>query len=292
MAASICLYYITLRCNDTCEFCKTWQNFDEQDDVEAEVALNNLEKIRISQITDLQITGGEPLLYEPLPEVLKKAQEIGLKTTLTTNGILYYERAREIRGLVDEILFSLDYPILEEHDRSRGVECFSDVMKGISLAKQLGEKVSIVFTITRDSVRFIPETYELAQRLGVGLIINPVYDFIGLQGFSKETLQYIKYYSKKKGIKINLAALEFIASGGNNVHWPRCHASETVLTMMPDGKIILPCFFNKDGREGKETVCSGCTRWPYMLPSFRVGFDKYFFLNLYSNWYQKRKELI
>lgn len=291
MMDKICHYYVTLRCNDTCEFCPMWRG-DQGISESGDQGL--LESIRRLGVKHLNITGGEPLLREDLPEILTKAKGLGFYVTLTTNGILYAEKARLLDGKIDRLYFSLDYPIAEEHDRSRGVECFHDVIKSIRLATELGEKPIILFTLTRDSVRFLPEMMDLADKLKVFVYLNPVYDFYGLQGFSLETLQHIRYYFKRKNALVNLAMLAFIKAGGNNVLFPRCRARETTLTILPDGSRVSPCYFNQNGTQGKEATCSSCMRWPYMLPSLAAGFDKFFWLNLYSelmDQYKRRKSL-
>jgi len=277
----ICNYYLTLRCNDTCEFCSIWQNEEYAKIEEKPCDLSQLKKAGVEQ---LNIAGGEPLLREDLPEILKTAKELGFSIELTTNGILYSEKGRRIGGLVDRLLFHLDYPIASEHDRSRGVECFHTVISAIEYAKTLGEKPVINFTLTRDSIRFLPEMVELAEKLKVFVRLSPVSDFYGTQGFEPATVEHIKYYARRKNVLVNLAVLEFVKAGGNKVLYPRCRAAETTITIMPDGSRVSPCFFNPGGRPGKEDVCSGCMRWPYMLPSFSRGIDKYFWLDRYSEW--------
>ena len=293
MAPRKCLYFITLRCNATCEFCQVWQEHqnigvserEEQKSGEAEISeiQQKLRDIKRAGVETLEITGGEPLLVEHLPQILKTAKDLKLKTILTTNCILYPDRYRELLGLIDTLYFSLDYPTAEDHDRSRGIPSFNIVLRSINYARENGVQPIIYFTLTRDSVRFLPEMVELAETLKVRVFLNPVYDFQGLQGFEQATYAHIKYYAKRRSVMVNRAALDFLAAGGNNLIWPRCHAKECVLTLLPDLKIAAPCFFNQGGRQGREAVCSGCTRWPYMLPSFSIGLDKYRFLDWYSN---------
>jgi MoaA/NifB/PqqE/SkfB family radical SAM enzyme len=280
-------YYVTLRCNDTCEFCSIWQN---EEYAKIEEKPFDLSVLKQEGVKNINITGGEPLLREDLPEILKTAKELGFFIELTTNGILYSERARLMGGLVDRLLFSLDYPIASEHDRSRGVECFHTVVAAVEYARTIGEKPVINFTVTRDSVRFLPEMIDLAEKLKVFVYLNPVYDFHGTQGFEDATISHIRYFARRKNVLVNLAVLEFVKAGGNKVLYPRCRAKETAITILPDGSRVSPCFFNPRGRQGKEDVCSSCMRWPYMLPSFSKGIDKYFWLNLYSEGLRRFKK--
>ncbi|MBI5399342.1 radical SAM protein [Candidatus Saganbacteria bacterium] len=276
----LCHYYITLRCSAACEFCSCWQNEAAANKIEEKPL--DLRPLRRAGINIINITGGEPLLSPHLLPVLQQAKSLGLRTKLITNGIIYAEKAKELTSLIDELLFSLDYPNAEMHDRSRGVECFDLVIAALKLAVGLGGKPIIKFTLTRDSVIFLPEMIDLAEQLKIPVYLNPVYDFHGTQGFARETLEHVSYYARRKNVMVNPAALEFIRQGGNRVIMPRCRAKETTVTYLPDGERVGPCFFNQGGRQGREDICSSCMRWPYMLPSFAQGFDRYFWLNLYS----------
>jgi len=289
MSLQTCNYYVTFRCNATCEFCNIWQGKEQAEPAASEVEPEALGAIRKLGVKYLNITGGEPFLREDLPQILKHAKDLGFFISLTTNGLLYRERGKPTAGLIDRLYFSLDYPMEEEHDRSRGIDCFYEVMAAIDLAKEWGEKPIINFTMTRDSVRFLPEMVELAERKGVFVYLYPVYDFYGTQGFESMTFEHIRYYARRKKVLQNRAVIEFVKAGGNKVFLPRCHARETVVTLLPDGTRVSPCFFNPGGRQGREDVCSSCMRWDYMLPSFTQGLDKYFGLNLYSDWENRNK---
>ena len=292
MTPRICNFYVTLQCNASCEFCQVWNNLEYQKIRESGNQISEiLAGLKRDGIRDLRVTGGEPLLREDLPEIMRSAKELGFKIELTTNGILYAEKARALNKIFDKIYFSLDYPVAADHDRSRGTECFHLVMQNLKLAQELGEKVTINYTLTRDSVRFLPEMVDLANKLKVGINLNPVYAFFGTQGFDKNTFSYIRYFAKGKKVFLNLAMFDFLRSGGNRVYLPRCRASETVITLLPDGSRVSPCFYNPKGKQGREDICSSCMRWPYMLPSFTHGFDKYFWLNLYSESMKRRKGL-
>ena len=116
MPPKICQFYLTLRCNATCEFCDFWnkKEFEKEDkykEAPSDKILSALEDLKEKGIEELRITGGEPLLYDELPLILGKAKQLGLKTTLFTNCLLYPERAKEIQGQVDQLFFSLDYLI-------------------------------------------------------------------------------------------------------------------------------------------------------------------------------------
>lgn len=294
MPPKICQFYITLNCNATCEFCDCWskeayQKEEKYQEAPTEKTLSALEELKEKGIAELQVTGGEPLLYDNLPLVLGKAKQLGLKTTLFTNCVLYPERAKEIKGLTEKIFFSMDYPYPEMHNRSRGRSAFNRLIKSIEAATHLKEEAAIFYTVTRDSILYLPEAIEFCEKFSIDLYINPVYDFAGTQGFNPDSLDYIRYYGRRKNVFVSLAMLDFIKKRGNNIAWPRCRAKQNVITLLPSAETVSPCFFNQGGRQGKELVCSGCMRWPYMLPSFALGFDKYRFLDWYSKYKWKSR---
>ncbi|MFC1496188.1 radical SAM protein [Candidatus Margulisiibacteriota bacterium] len=284
MNPKICQFYITLKCNATCEFCDIWHRSEYQDapEITAMEHEKGLKALRRKGVEELRITGGEPLLYDELPQVLKIAKELGFKISLFTNCYHYPERAKEIKNLVNTFYFSIDYPYPEQHNRSRGRSLFNNIIRSIEKATHLKENIVMFYTVTRDSILYLPEIVEFCDKFSVNVILNPVYDFAGTQGFNPDSIDYMRYFGRRKNVFVNLALLQFIASRGNSIAFPRCRARESVVTMLPSGKTVAPCFYNQGGKQGKESVCISCMRWPYMLPSFTIGFDRYKILDLYS----------
>ncbi len=319
MRPLVCDYYITLRCNDTCEFCEIWRRGEDCEEAKTEDVIKNLSDLKDIGVVYIDFTGGEPLLREDLKEILTVAKGAKFYTSLTTNCILYPERADSLKGLVNRLLFSLDSPDPSEHDRIRGAYSFERVLESIKAARALGENPMINFTATRDSIRFLPELIDFAREYKILIYINPVYDYEGLQGFERTTIEFIKYFFRNKYITMNLGALEFIEVFGNKITKERCRAGDAVVTISPDNFLISPCFFNGQKKikidsnlkeiwkskeikaarntQGRGETCDGCMRWPYMIPSFYYKIDKYFFLNLYSLWdllwkeYRLRKDV-
>ena len=315
MRPLVCNYYLTFKCNDTCEFCGIWQKKELLDIKEAgtEDVKKILHNLKSLGLLIMNFTGGEPLLREDLPEILKISKRLGFFNIITTNGIAYPERADEITGFVDHIVFSLDSPLAEEHSRIRGVSCFNSVIDGIKTAKKLGKLPIINFTVTRDSIQTLPEMADLTQKLGVLLWINPVYNWSGLEGFDRESIEYISRYFSRKNIALNLASFDVLRKGGNDTKRPVCRAGTSAMTLLPDNSLVLPCFYlqkftvkvdekladilkREEAKlavsvQGRESRCKGCMAWEYLNPSFLRVFGKNMFLSVYSLWSLFWKEL-
>ncbi len=317
MKPQVCNFFVTLRCNDTCEFCRTWR--DETLDVfrntEVPFTKENLAPIfgdlRRIGVSYIEITGGEPLLRDDLDVFLSLAKRYRFFTSLTTNGLLLEEKIGQLAGKLNRLMISLDFPDEENHDRSRGVECFAEVLTGIKAAKAHGIQPQIIYTLTKDSINNLPELSDFAEEHQVLVWLNPVYDYYGFENYEADTYRYLKYFMGKKHFAGNLAALSFLQAGGNKIAAPRCRAAQATVNITPDLKLALPCLQSpqkyleingklfdvwqsaqrraEEKNHGRYQECAGCKAWPYMLPSFWFWIDRYFWLSLYSGLDLRRK---
>ena len=317
----LCNYYLTYRCNASCSFCDIWEKPSPYITLEqAEANFKDLKKLGVKVI---DFTGGEPLLHRELDLLLRMAKEHGFITTVTTNGLLYPKYARRLKGLVDMLHFSLDSAHEEEHNRSRNVDCFQHVMQSISLAKSLGERPDILFTVTPKNIDQISLVYEnISQPDGLVLILNPIFDYADVEAddaFTPEMLAELSRWGKRKQVYLNEAFIQLRKDGGNHVDDPVCKAASSTIVISPHNELILPCYhlgiekFPIENRlrelylsekiqslvamEGRYEACEGCTINCYMQPSFAVEMNKYWWKALGStlkyNWIKGTwKELI
>ncbi|WP_421827952.1 radical SAM protein [Larkinella sp.] len=302
----LCNYYITYRCNATCSFCDIWERPSPY--VTPENVRDNLRDLKRLGVRVIDFTGGEPLLHRQLDDLLREAKNLGLITTITTNGLLYPKYAERLHGLVDMLHFSLDSPIAEEHDKSRGVKCFDKVMESIAIAKKLGERPDILFTVFEHNVHQIKQLHEeICLPNDLVLILNPVFEYNDVEtggGFSEKTLQEMTWWGKQKNVYLNDAFIQLRRDGGNHVDDPVCLAGSTTLVISPENKLVLPCYhlglkdLPIDGKlydlyrsdevqklialEGRLPGCEGCAINCYMQPSFAVEMNRYWWKALPS----------
>ena len=295
----LCNYYLTYRCNAQCGFCDIWEKPSPY--ISLEDVKRNLQDLKSLGVKVLDFTGGEPLLHRQLPQFLKLAKELKFITTVTTNGLLYPKRADELKGLVDMLHFSLDTHDKEKHDSMRGVPCFEAVMHSIKIAKELGEKPDILFTVFDENIDDLQEVYEkITLPNDLVLIINPAFSYNTVQeDLSKESLKRLRTWLGKKKIYLNKAFLTLREDGGNNPDKPICKAGSSTIVISPENELVLPCYhlgsksfkINGDLKkvyqseeaqklialEGRLPECQGCTINCYMQPSFSVEVNKYWF---------------
>ncbi len=305
MKPVLCNYYVTYRCNATCGFCDIWEQPSPM--VALDDARRNLDALRRLGVRVIDFTGGEPLLHTGLHTLLAMAKERGFLTTVTTNGLLYPKRARELAGLIDLLHFSIDSSDAAEHDASRGVRCFDKVMESIETALALGEQPDLLFTVTNDNVHRLAEVYErIAYPNRLLLIINPVFEYNALgAGLSEAAMQTMEALARKPYTYLNPAFLTLRRRGGNDPARPVCKAVSSTVVISPFDELVLPCYhlglerlpirgrlydlWHEDAvaqhraLEGRHEACRGCAVNCYFEPSFAISpATRYFWQSLPS----------
>lgn len=306
MAPLVANYYLTYRCNARCHFCDIWA-LDPGKEADFDTIEHNLKDLKRLGVKYVDFTGGEPLLRTDVGRIYQTAKQLGFYTSMTTNTILYSQKAHEVKGLVDFLNFSLDGPDAETHDQSRGVKIFDNLVKSVKLALELGEYPVLNHTVTAQNYERIHEVAELGLRLGVRVWLNPAFtahaNYNNKKNPTPAIVEAIESSARKyRNLGYNKAALELIRSGGNDTQNPRCKAVDAVIAISPNDELLLPCYhFAQTGvpiegklydlyreaeiveeyrqSQGKLSVCEGCTVWCYLIPSFFQGIDKYWVLN-------------
>lgn len=313
--------YLTYKCNSRCTYCDIPTNpvnlpVRESD---PDLIIENLAALKRLGVKMVDFTGGEPLIYRHLPKVMRAAKEMGFFTSLANTGTLYLGKAKELHGLVDNLMFSLSTTDRTAYKRERGIDGYGRVVESIRTAKRMGEQPSIIATATPDSIWGLEKVVRLAQRLGVIVLIGPVFDYISVENpaLPEEGLEELKRLAKMENVCVNWAFLEFYRNGGNQTAKPRCRAISSAVVVSPDDHLLLPCYHMHDERlkikheggrsnldelwksahvqarrkeQGSWSFCQGCTVWPYFDMSFMWPPDRYFLLNLKSrgHWAKER----
>ncbi len=293
----LCNYYLTYRCNAKCSFCDIWEKPSPY--ITIEQVRENLRDLKKLGVKVIDFTGGEPLLHRQLAEFLALAREMKFITTVTTNGLLYPKYGESLRGLVDMLHFSLDSPHREEHNESRGVDCFDHVMRSLDMAASWGERPDIIFTVHSGNVHQIKELYEtISLPRKLMLILNPMFEYNEHgNSLEKEALEEMSRWGKKPLIYLNEGFVELRRKGGNQTDAPVCRAGTSTVVISPQNELILPCYHlgekhlpiegnlyevyrSEEARywrkqEGRLPACQGCVINCYMQPSFAVEMSSY-----------------
>jgi len=259
---------VTNRCNFNCIYCDF--NTLSGDDISEEELLKAITEIKRSGAFKIGFTGGEPLLREDIGRLVTYAKNIGLMTTMTTNGWHVKERIEDLKDL-DVIILSLDGS-RENHDKQRREGSFDRIMDAIHACNEKGITVLILTVLTKYNLNEVDYILDLANKYSCDAIFQPVEkrDFFssGLENIapSRDNLipiieKLITYKKEGRPIYDSIAYLQLL------LQWPKCGDPSTCWA----GK--LSCIVNVDG-----TVrpCNNCTKKEMFPNGFEVGFSEAF----------------
>lgn len=160
-------------CNAGCRHCSFFTAVEEA----GRRCLTRDESVQaISQAQDLGVSvinfvGGEPLLREDLPDLIRAVDRTRSTTVLFTNGWALEDRVQELKQAgLDSIYVSIDAASAAEHDEFRRAPgLFDRALKGIRAARRLGFSTGFSTTMTPEAWRAgeLPRIVELARRTGV-----------------------------------------------------------------------------------------------------------------------------
>lgn len=136
---------VTDRCNIRCFYCmpEKGAEFVPKDNILSFEEIYRLARLLVEQggVRDIRITGGEPLVRQQVPRLIKMLAGIGKleDLSLTTNGMLLAEHAQALReaGLkrLNISLDTLDKEVFEKITRRDGLE---KTLQGIDAAIKCG----------------------------------------------------------------------------------------------------------------------------------------------------------
>lgn len=124
----------------------------------------------------LAVSGGEPLLYSRLADLLAEARRLGFVTTLTTNGLLLNgSRWQRMAPMVDVVAVSIDGDP-DTHDALRRQwGSRRRTADNLRTLRDAGSAFSLIFTLTQYNVDQLEGVVTLAANAGaVAVQVHPL----------------------------------------------------------------------------------------------------------------------
>ena len=153
----VCLF-LTLKCNQQCKYCHRFLGIDEVSTKDNKEIINRVAKEGIKHIT---FTGGEPLLYADILELLKLAKEKKIKSKIITNGSILADNEnniREIYNYLDSITLSIDSIDSKINQKlGRGYNHFENIKIVLDSLKEYSLKVNINTVVSSKNIDKIEE---------------------------------------------------------------------------------------------------------------------------------------
>lgn len=264
---------VTNKCNGACNMCNIWKS-KKNSDLNLESLKKFLTLPELSELEDLSISGGEPMLKNDIYDFSRYLiQNLpSLKTFfINTNGLLP-ERTMELAKILKEetklfnsnlkIYFSVSVEGPKEiHETIRG-RSYDLSIKTISLLKSLSSKnfeVIISMTLQRHNYKFINQTSVLAKSLNCGFSFRFVdfsdnyYDNVDSDDLALSKNEVVDILKKNKKFfktdRFFQVLYRSVCTGKNNIMLSSdgnliCEAGDLFIFVKNDGN-IYPCIYSK-----------------------------------------------
>lgn len=235
---------VTYQCQCKCVHCFAGPFLNKnKDELSREEIFKLLKNVRQMGFIDVCYFGGEPLLREDLPELIRFSSSKGLLTSLYTNGILLTkEKVEELRKAGLHLCnVSLDSVFPERHNSLRGYKgCYEKAVEGIENLISSGIKCNIWTYAKRDDVKDadlkdLKALVELGRQLKVQkvVILFPIASGNWLCGF-ENILTESERMMVRKIHEPPFVVLEFPSEDSH------CRAGERMVYVTPHGD-VSPC---------------------------------------------------
>ena len=180
----IVYFKVTGCCNLNCSFCS--QSDSKRINMDFEEAKKLLREFKKMGVISINYTGGEPLTYPYILELLKYGYSLGFEQTLITNGIDLFKN-EAILNYVNTVGISL-HGNPEIHDKLCGVPGVFKVLKDNIdkiILKYPQINLNINCTLTKDNIDF-------------------------------DNLAFIVKFAKKRNIKLSFGRLNYLGAASND----------------------------------------------------------------------------
>jgi MoaA/NifB/PqqE/SkfB family radical SAM enzyme len=255
-----------LKCNLRCLHCYSTSSPKQLSTLPLEQVRSALDLLRGEGYNSVGISGGEPLLYAELPELLQHIHKLGMIATVTTNAMLVNDRhAAMLREGADLVAVSVDGPP-KSHNRIRGHPRAFDLMtEGVARLKYAGVPFGFIFTLTLHNLHELSwlAEFAIAQRASL-LQVHPLEE-VGratahLSGCAPDALELArafvevsrlqKCYTGRLTIQYDVADLEILCAKPERGYAVEacvaCGATMDALAV-PLADLIAPVIIEADG---------------------------------------------
>jgi len=170
-------FYLTEGCNLACRHCWLSPKFDPSGNryptLSVELFKAAIQEAKPLGLTNVKLTGGEPLLHPQFKTLLEIIRNEDLALTIETNGILCTpEIADEICKVPERFVsVSIDGADAATHDWIRGVQgSFEQAKIAVQNLIMAGTSPQVIMSVMRCNADQVDEVVRLAKDLGAGSV--------------------------------------------------------------------------------------------------------------------------
>lgn len=162
----VVVWNCTRTCNLKCKHCYASSDSKKYSgELTTDEAKKLIDGLGEFNVPVLLISGGEPLIRDDLMELIRYSQKFNIRSTISTNGTLIdKDMAKSLKeNSLGYVGISID-GIGAKHDMFRGSKgSFDLALNGIRNCIEIGQKVGMRFTISRDNIDQLEDIFYLIK---------------------------------------------------------------------------------------------------------------------------------
>ena len=165
----------TRLCNLACRHCYSESDPQQRGALDPVALCDALVVLRAEGYSAISLSGGEPLVYGPLPAIIETARRLGFRVTVISNGLLVTRRTDQLLSQLDGMAISFD-GLAATHNAMRGhPDAFQRASTALRRLAAKGRSMSAAISLARDAIPELPELADHLVSLGaLALHIRPV----------------------------------------------------------------------------------------------------------------------
>jgi pyruvate-formate lyase-activating enzyme len=165
----------TRHCNLACLHCYSASDPRQTAALDPAVVGDALAILRDEGYAAVSLSGGDPLVYQPLGDVVDRAHALGLRVTMITNGLLVNERTMPMLAALDGIAVSFDGLEDSHNALRRRPDAFARACAAVERLASAGRPVAAAVSLARDAIAELPDLVDHLMTLGVNAFqVRPV----------------------------------------------------------------------------------------------------------------------
>jgi radical SAM protein with 4Fe4S-binding SPASM domain len=163
----VCVWEVTLDCNMACSHCGSSAGQKRPYELNTDEALKLIHNLGDLGCKTITLSGGEPLLRDDWPTLVRAIHKAGIRPELITNGLAVSEQADAIKDAdFFAISFSIDGPA-KVHDSLRNTNgAMQRLLEGAYELKKRKVRLGAVTQVNKRNLDSLEETYQMIVNNG------------------------------------------------------------------------------------------------------------------------------
>jgi MoaA/NifB/PqqE/SkfB family radical SAM enzyme len=170
---------ITRKCNQQCFYCFNNSTMSEKSGIiSLETWQTILDMMHNSGLQSVHVTGGEPFIWAKTIDLLGYAQEIGLDTSILSNGFQIENLSQTHTATLSKLKvaqISLDAMNPELHDSRRGKQgAWQQAVNAITSLRSLNVSVEVSCVVDDNNLSELIPVGNFVKSAGASLLVRPL----------------------------------------------------------------------------------------------------------------------